>query len=119
METNLMKWARQIALIVGADEKNVAPLSDMDLPSQVNYLKEVHRVKGGTLPDSFHKRPVYAGWVDWCLRANTIVELSRDERGRMIHLEELTLEQGFSRIEEYGKIAHKAGPGNILPEVLN
>lgn len=119
MDTNLKRWAKQIALIAGADEHNVAPLAEMDLQSQVDYLKEVHRVKGGTLPNNFHKRPVYPNWCDWCIRLNTIVELSRDENGKMLHLEELTLEQGFNRIEEYGKIAHKQGAGNVLPEVLN
>lgn len=117
--TNIERWAKQLFDMSGADKINLGPLAEMDLDSQINYLKERH-FYGKKFPSSFDGRPIYPAWADWIISAHSIYELSRDEQGKFLHYEELTLAEGWQRITEFGKIAHAQNIGNIeLANELN
>lgn len=110
--TNKERWGRQLFDIAGAEKFNLGPLTDMDLDSQINYLKKRH-FYGKKFPSSFDGRPVYPAWSDFIIAAHSIFELRRDERGKFAGYEELTLAEGWQRITEFGKIAHAQNIGNI------
>lgn len=112
MATNKERWARQVFDMSGMDKINLGPLTDMDLESQISWLQMLHG-HGRKLPSSFDGRPIYPDWSDWVIAPHSIFELSRDEKGKFLHYEELTLEEGWRRITEFGTVAHAKNIGNI------